>query len=225
MQNYHSKDWASFRSEVFRLDNHTCTKCGRKSSDGIILQVHHKEYIQGHKPWEYPYELCETICKGCHASIHGIIAPKFGWEHAGWDDLGDLIGTCECCGTPIRYVFLIHHQNWHSMEVGEVCCDNLTCSQVASSYMESKRRYDDRRKRFVSSPRWAINHRNNYQIKHKSFYIEIIGQDEEFKIHINCKTGRMSFPSLLEAKIKVFDVIESGELKNYYLKKAQRQQS
>jgi hypothetical protein len=88
--------------------------------------------------------------------------------------------------------------------------------------MESKRRYEDRRKRFVGSSRWALNHRNNYQIKQKSFYIEIIRDKEEFKIRINRKTGRMSFPSLLEAKIKIFDVIESGDLESYFSKIAQK---
>ena len=222
MQNYRSKDWASFRSEVFRLDNNTCTKCGRTPSDGIILQVHHKEYIQGHKPWDYPYELCETTCKGCHASIHGIIAPKFGWEHVGWDDFGSLDGTCECCGTSIRYIFLVQHESWHPMEVGEICCDHLTSTEVASSHMESTRRFIDRRKRFVSSSRWALNHRDNYQIKQKNFYIEVLSKENEFKLCINGKKGKLLFPSSLEARIKAFDIIESGELEKYYLEKRVR---
>lgn len=157
MDAYRSKDWHSFRREVVRLDNQACTLCGRKESEEVILQVHHKQYLQGRKPWEYPYQLCMTVCKGCHAAEHGIIPPKFGWEHVGWDDLGNLDGTCECCGKSIRYVFLVTHKAWTSMEVGEVCCDNLTSTQVASGVMESRRRYSTRLKTFISSTRWRQN--------------------------------------------------------------------
>ncbi|WP_310541591.1 recombinase family protein [Phenylobacterium sp.] len=73
----------------------------------------------------------------------------------GHSDLEDLIGTCELCGTSIRHVFFVQHPNWPSMEVGEQCCDHITCSEAASSHMESMRRFSERRKRFVSSPRWT----------------------------------------------------------------------
>jgi len=106
MDAYRSKNWKVFPAEVFRLDNHTCTMCGRSAAlGGLVLQVHHKRYLPGHKPWEYPYDLCSTMCKGCHAAEHGIVAPRVGWTHCGWDDLGGLDGECELCGNEIRYVF------------------------------------------------------------------------------------------------------------------------
>ena len=157
MKPYRSTDWKEFRNDVIRLDGGVCVRCSRGPSDGVVLQVHHKQYLFGHKPWEYPYELCETLCRGCHAAEHGKIMPRFGWDQVGWDDLGDLTGKCDYCGTEIRYVFLIQHKKWHTMEVGEICCDNLTCSQVASEHMESIRRFSARRKRFVSSSRWMID--------------------------------------------------------------------
>src|SRR5258708_7166064 len=124
MDPYRSGEWLRYRKEVIRLDGGACRRCGRSEGDGAVLQVHHKEYIRGHKPWEYPYELCEAICKGCHASEHKLIAPKFGWEYVTDDDAGDLERTCDHCGTSIRYSFIIQHPNWPTMEVGTVCCDN-----------------------------------------------------------------------------------------------------
>ncbi|MCX7257277.1 MAG: hypothetical protein NTZ64_11205 [Polaromonas sp.] len=126
MKPYRSREWKIFRNEVIRLDGGACSNCGKTASDGAILQVHHKQYFSGRSPWDYPYNLCETLCKGCHAAEHGLIPPKFGWEHVGWDDLGELNGICECCGTSIRYIFLVQHPKWNPMEVGEICCDNLT---------------------------------------------------------------------------------------------------
>ena len=215
MHSYHSKDWASFRSDVIALDGGACTVCGKKSADGVILQVHHTKYLPGRKPWEYPYDVCKTVCRGCHAALHGIIPPKFGWEHAGWDDLGGLNGTCECCGTAIRYVFIVQHPDWRTMEVGQICCDHLTSSQAASNLMESSRSYADRRKRFVSSSRWSILPGNTHRIKQKNLAVEVVPAGSAFKLRINNKTGRKVFPSVLDAKMQVFELIESGTLHKY----------
>ncbi len=51
-------------------DNFSCTCCG---ATVITLHVHHKEYINGLKPWEYPTELLTTLCEICHSKEHGLI--------------------------------------------------------------------------------------------------------------------------------------------------------
>jgi hypothetical protein len=215
MNNYRQKDWLSFRREVIRLDSYCCTKCGRKESDGVVMQVHHREYIRGHKPWEYRYDMCEAICKGCHASIHGIVAPKTGWEYAGYDDLGSLSGVCECCGRSIRHVFLIHHEKWHPMEVGTVCCDNLTSTEVASEEKKLQLSNNEKKKRFLDSNRWFINYDGRHQIQKESFRIEISSNNQGYKLRINSKNGRGLYSTLEDAKIKAFDVIENGEFTKY----------
>lgn len=50
---YASEKWANFRAKVIALDGGECVACGRSVSDGVVLQVHHKLYISGRKPWEY----------------------------------------------------------------------------------------------------------------------------------------------------------------------------
>jgi len=177
--------------------------------------VHHKSYIAGHKPWQYPYEMCHTLCSGCHAAEHGIIPPKFGWDFAGWDDLGSLVGSCECCGTGIRYSFLVSHPKWPSMEVGETCCDNLTSSEVASNFMESKRRYASRLKRFVSSMRWKEYSGGIHHIEHKRLVIRIGPVRDVLGIWLNGTLGKKRFNDCLSAKIAVFELLESGALHVY----------
>jgi hypothetical protein len=212
---YRSADWKQFRNEVIRLDGGVCSQCGRSPQDGITLHVHHKSYIPGHKPWQYPYDMCYTLCSGCHAAEHGLIPPKFGWEFAGWDDLGSLAGSCECCGTDIRYSFLVSHPNWPSMEVGEVCCDHLTSSEVATNFMESKRRYASRLKRFVSSVRWKEYSGGIHHIDHKRLIIRIGPVDGALGIWLNGTLGKKRFPDYLSARIAIFELLESGALHSY----------
>ena len=72
MQQYKNSLWEEFRESVLDSDNYKCVTCGRGASE-VILQVHHKRYIHGRKPWVYEPNLCITLCKGCHARAHGII--------------------------------------------------------------------------------------------------------------------------------------------------------
>jgi len=102
--------WKEFRQSIIESDGHKCSICGA-NGDGVVLQVHHKKYISGRLPWDYASKDCMTLCRSCHASEHGIIRPKFNWQYLGDEDLGDLIGNCERCGTDIRYAFYVYHEN------------------------------------------------------------------------------------------------------------------
>jgi len=103
MKHYNRTEWRTFREELLRLHDGVCGRCYRGQPEGVVLQVHHKIYIRGRLPWEYPPEACEVLCKGCHAEEHGRIMPQSGWEHFGdYDDLGAPDGECELCGTAIR---------------------------------------------------------------------------------------------------------------------------
>jgi len=178
MSLYKNTEWKKFREEVIELDGYKCKDCGRSSSE-VVLQVHHKKYVNGRLPWQYPLKDCETLCKGCHASRHGITKPQIGWEFICEEDLGDLTGTCENCGALIRHSFLIEHENWGTIEVGTFCCDKLTDSKIASNLLESQTSYKSRKQRFIKSNRWKVVN-NTYQIKQSSFEISIIEQGNIF---------------------------------------------
>lgn len=212
---YRTNRWVAYREELIELDGGACVKCGRTREAGAILQVHHKKYIAGKAPWEYPYDLCETLCKRCHAAEHGEIRPESGWEYVGEDDLGGLYGTCDRCGTNLRYVFFVQHPNWESMSVGTVCCDDMTCTQIASE----KRKYDDRLKLFIKSKRWTEADKR-FRIKQKQIEIQIIPANSGYSIHMNSKKGKTAYPTLDAAKTRVFDFIESGDADKYFKRKA-----
>lgn len=216
MSSYKESQWKLFRQTVIELDGYKCRQCGRGQSE-VVLQVHHKEYIAGLKAWEYPTADCITLCSGCHAQTHGIIQPTFGWEYIGDEDLGDLIGTCENrgCSSNIRYSFTIFHPQWGTLEVGTVCCDNLTDSEIASNLKESKLKFEGRKERFLNSKRWTTNGKN-YKIKQGLFDIEILGIENKFSLKINEKTSRIKHNTLATAKQKVFEIIEDGQLMKFF---------
>lgn len=222
MDGYRSKDWKQFREEVIRLDGGACSRCSRTPADGVVLQVHHKQYFEGRKPWQYPYDACYTLCSGCHAAEHGIIPPKFGWSFAGWQDLGDLVGNCDLCNTAIRYSFLVAHSGWRAMEVGEECCDNLTCTQVASNFAESRRRFAGRLKRFVDSSRWEQYPSGKHLIIQKGYVVSILPASGGFRTWVNDKAGKAVHESLLDAKAAIFEAIDSGKVGAYFAKHPRR---
>ena len=148
-----------------------------------------------------------------------MIPPRSDWEFVGYDDLGDMVGNCDLCGRDIRYVFLINHPKWTALEVGEICCDHLTETSIASTFLDSKRRLLDRRKRFVSSRRWSTDRAGIQRIQQDDFNLRVIPFDGRFKLKVNDTVGRLTFPSPLEAKVQAFDLLASGKLAEFFLKK------
>jgi len=205
---YIHPNWLLFRKEIIELDN-GCKECHRTETDGVILQVHHLEYFPGRLPWQYPYRLCECLCRGCHAQKHGIIKPSVGWQYVDREDLEDLSGNCDYCGTEIRHVFYIDHPNWEMIGVGEICCDNLTGTEIASNYMESQRRYLSRLKRFVYSTRWKEAGKI-FTISQRKIAIQIHTINGVFRIVMNGHFGKANFQNIEDAKKRVFEVIENG---------------
>ena len=55
--------WQKKRLEIMQRDNYICQHCG---CEGRELQVHHKVYHKGAKPWEYDDSELITLCDQCH---------------------------------------------------------------------------------------------------------------------------------------------------------------
>lgn len=213
MKQYQCKCWQEFRIEVIELDGGRCKQCGR-SEPGVVLQVHHKKYIPGHNPWQYSYEDCETLCKGCHAAEHGIIPPKTGWHYLGYQDLGAVSANCELCGSNFRYQFFVFHKDWGSMQVGTYCCDALTGTEIASRQIDKQNKYDGRKHRFIRSKRW-MEISGRAILRQKGIRIEIAETGGQFYIQLDCYPGRIKFDSLDGAKSHVFDIIEDGSAQSF----------
>lgn len=56
--------WQRKRLEIMGRDEFECQKCHCK--DHGMLSVHHRHYINGREPWDYPGELLITLCQQCH---------------------------------------------------------------------------------------------------------------------------------------------------------------
>lgn len=220
---YRHADWLAFRLEVIRLDNSRCVRCFK--GDGVVLQVHHKHYVGGRLPWEYPLTDCETLCKGCHAEEHGHIMPRSGWLLVGTDDLGDLSGVCELCGTDLRYTFAIVHPSWGSMMVGTNCCDRLTATDEASRYMDGFGKRRDKLARFVQSTRWKGREGGASLLSQAGSTYRIQPDGEVFKIVVNGEAGRKQFGSVIEARKHLFDIMESGAVDQFIVRQRRKRLS
>ena len=62
-------EWLIKKSRIIARDKSKCCECG-KAGDEIPLEVHHKYYMQGLDPWEYPDDVLVTLCSDCHHKWH-----------------------------------------------------------------------------------------------------------------------------------------------------------
>lgn len=59
--------WQKKRLEVMQRDNWTCLHC---DSTDRKLAVHHRFYVKGRLPWDYPNWVFQTLCEECHEEVH-----------------------------------------------------------------------------------------------------------------------------------------------------------
>lgn len=55
--------WQKKRLQILSRDDFTCQRCLDKET---TLHVHHRVYVRGQEPWEYPDGLLVTLCETCH---------------------------------------------------------------------------------------------------------------------------------------------------------------
>ena len=68
-------------------DDFTCVHC---FDDTTPLHVHHKYYVQGRKPWNYPDWALETTCAECHSALHDIEeSNQFGYSE--WERTVEIL--------------------------------------------------------------------------------------------------------------------------------------
>lgn len=60
--------WQKKRLQIFERDKYACRCCKDTTTE---LHVHHKQYVQGKDPWDYPDEDLITYCRFCHGLIGG----------------------------------------------------------------------------------------------------------------------------------------------------------
>ncbi|MDA0698006.1 MAG: hypothetical protein O2793_16620 [Proteobacteria bacterium] len=216
-KDYRNNAWFEFRKLAFSTLGSFCQRCYRDESE-VILQVHHRIYIEGRKPWEYNFSDCEILCSGCHARDHGIIRPDYNWCLSHSNDLGEMLGTCELCGSSLRFEFHVFHNDWHeSMVVGTVCCDNLTGTKEATEYRKQEQAFQ----RYLN--KWCDfdNGESLLQAnKRLTFKITKYGQNEfrveVFKLGKKIHVGKKAFHTITEAKYQLHDYIRNKDFKDRF---------
>ena len=56
--------WIVRRNQIRDIHNNVCCECSRPDIDR--QHVHHKKYLPGREPWDYPDCLLELLCDRCH---------------------------------------------------------------------------------------------------------------------------------------------------------------
>jgi len=66
------------RLKVFERDNWKCRNDKCQSPEHTPLAVHHKSYVAGRDPWDYPPTNLVTYCEQCHDLVHALPATPAG---------------------------------------------------------------------------------------------------------------------------------------------------
>lgn len=205
---YRSKQWQEFRSQVLDADDNRCCKCDRTKKGNVVLQVHHKRYVTGRKPWEYPLCDVQTLCRGCHGAVHRFWPPKTDWDYLfEMDRIGEGV-ECDLCGRELRYVHMVWHPDWGELEVGEGCAATLTQRGRQDNDDDETQRFETFRHR----RHWDIQDRIAQRI-HLGVLIQIIQRsDDRWCISMNGATSVLkSFSSCELAQRHAHDALLSGK--------------
>lgn len=60
-------EWDKRRRSILRAWGGGCMRC---ETEDRPLHVHHKYYLPGKLPWEYPTDAFEVLCDICHRKEH-----------------------------------------------------------------------------------------------------------------------------------------------------------
>lgn len=67
---YRSPEWQKKRLEIMESAGFECRECQSKDK---TLNVHHRYYIKGAKPWEYSNSALVCLCEDCHKYIQSYL--------------------------------------------------------------------------------------------------------------------------------------------------------
>ena len=96
--------WQKKRLKILERDDFTCQYCGCKERE---LQVHHRVYHKGAKPWEYDDSELITLCNRCHE----VETEEKNYHYETFKDICDLargLGLSEqFIGGAFSYIFSV----------------------------------------------------------------------------------------------------------------------
>jgi hypothetical protein len=76
-QQLQTPEWKEKRREIYERDDYVCVDCtnrGIECKRGTVrIHCHHKYYVKGMKPWEYPAHALVSLCDACHEKRHRLL--------------------------------------------------------------------------------------------------------------------------------------------------------
>jgi hypothetical protein len=120
----------------------------------------------------------------------------------------------------------ISHPAWGVLDVGEQCCDRLTSEIDASGHLRLWKSAGERKARFLASSLWTRIGGSLCRC-YRDFYCEVHPDGDGYRLKLSCVgrgeiPGRTVFASEDEAKARLFDLVETGELANVFAKRFPR---
>jgi hypothetical protein len=109
------------------------------------------------------------------------------------------------------------------MAVGTDCCDKLTGTTDASEYHDMMLKDRGKLKRFVSSPSWTTLPSGEQSIVRAGIAVRITEADGKFYIGLGPARGKAPHDSLIDAKVKALELIDTGEAADYLEKRREKQ--
>ncbi|MEM9737526.1 MAG: hypothetical protein AAF770_00260 [Bacteroidota bacterium] len=207
---YQMSPWLTFRNKILKLDAYRCVRC-EQTLHNRSLQVHHKYYIQGRMPWEYPIQACLVLCRSCHAQYHGKIRPRKGWQYMGYHICKKGKEKCGNCATPIKHCYFLFHPQWGTLLTGEICCNQLTKTYYASS----QKKKEKKRATYLANSKWIKTEKARIERRYKGRHIIIFAYQGFFFLKIDHRLGKKKFASYVQAKNHAFNIIQDGILELY----------
>ncbi|EGY01982.1 hypothetical protein AZA_88261 [Nitrospirillum viridazoti Y2] len=100
--------------------------------------------------------------------------------------------------------------------MGTDCCDRLTGATDARDHHDGLIKEREKRKRFVDSPKWKVTASGDMVMVRDRIPVRITFRDGSYGLEIGSIKGRLKYPTALDAKIRAFEFIESGEAARFF---------
>lgn len=141
-----------------------------------------------------------------------------GVPHRGWTcvdvlDLGEVNHTCEMCeDTAVRYVHVMHHQDYqyHQLLCGCVCAGNMEQDLVGARRRERDFKQRQSRRRKWLTRKWRVSARGNEFLNTDGFNMVIYPRGSGWGYHLSDSDRNYASPAFKttnEAKLALFDAM------------------
>jgi len=115
-------EWQRKRLEIMQRDNFTCIDCDDSES---TLNVHHRYYVKGRMPWDYPDFCLITLCSSCHEIQHDSADFNASWENITDAVIGLLNFSNPCIHNDLEMVARMLLRKTSREKVAEALLDGV----------------------------------------------------------------------------------------------------